>query len=292
MPELPEVETVRRGLEPAMEGQRFVKVEVRRGDLRWPLPKDFAARLKGKTVTGLGRRAKYLLADLSSGDVLIMHLGMSGSFHVFRENDKQLGRYYHERSKHLAHDHVVFHMSSGSSVTFNDPRRFGSMKLVARDKLDAEPLLKGLGPEPLGNEFDAALLARACHGKKTSLKAALLDQRIVAGLGNIYVCEALYRARLSPKRRASTIAGRNGAPNERAQRLVDAIKAVLEAAIKAGGSSLRDHRQTDGDLGMFQHDFQVYDCEGEPCRTPGCNGTVKRIVQNGRSTFYCPACQK
>ncbi len=176
MPELPEVETVRRGLEPAMEGERFVKVEVRRGDLRWPLPKDFAQRLKGKTVTGLGRRAKYLLADLSSGDVLVMHLGMSGSFHVSQEKDKRLGRYYHERSKHLAHDHIVFHMSSGSSVTFNDPRRFGSMKLVARDKLDAEPLLKGLGPEPLGNEFDAAMLARACLGKKTSLKAALLDQ--------------------------------------------------------------------------------------------------------------------
>jgi formamidopyrimidine-DNA glycosylase len=292
MPELPEVETVRRGLEPAMEGERFVKVEVRRGDLRWPLPKDFAQRLKGKTVTGLGRRAKYLLADLSSGDVLIMHLGMSGSFHVVHEKGKHLGRYYHERSKHVAHDHVVFHMSSGASVTFNDPRRFGSMKLVARDKLDAEPLLKGLGPEPLGNEFDAAMLARACHGKKTSLKAALLDQRIVAGLGNIYVCEALYRARLSPKRQASTIADRNGKPNERAQRLVDAIKAVLQAAIKAGGSSLRDHRQTDGDLGMFQHDFQVYDREGEPCRTPGCKGAVKRVVQNGRSTFYCPTCQK
>jgi formamidopyrimidine-DNA glycosylase len=292
MPELPEVETVRRGLEPAMEGQRFVKVEVHRGDLRWPLPKDFAQRLKGKTVTGLGRRAKYLLADLSSGDVLVMHLGMSGSFHVFNEKDKRLGRYHHEHAKHVAHDHVVFHMSSGASVTFNDPRRFGSMKLVARDKLEAEPLLKGLGPEPLGNAFDAAMLARACHGKKTSLKAALLDQRIVAGLGNIYVCEALYRARLSPKRMASTIAGRNGEPNERAQRLVDAIKAVLQAAIKAGGSSLRDHRQPDGDLGMFQHDFQVYDREGEPCRTPGCNGTVKRIVQNGRSTFYCPTCQK
>jgi formamidopyrimidine-DNA glycosylase len=292
MPELPEVETVRRGLEPAMEGERFVKVEVRRGDLRWPLPKDFAQRLKGKTVTGLGRRAKYLLADLSSGDVLVMHLGMSGSFHVVHETGKHLGRYYHERSKHVAHDHVVFHMSSGASVTFNDPRRFGSMKLVARDKLDAEPLLKGLGPEPLGNEFDAAMLARACHGKKTSLKAALLDQRTVAGLGNIYVCEALYRARLSPKRQASTIADRNGKPNERAQRLVDAIKAVLQAAIKAGGSSLRDHRQTDGDLGMFQHDFQVYDREGEPCRTPGCKGTVKRIVQNGRSTFYCSTCLK
>jgi formamidopyrimidine-DNA glycosylase len=292
MPELPEVETVRRGLQQAMEGERIAKVEVRRGDLRWPLPKDFAQRLKGKTVTGIGRRAKYLLADLSSGDVLVMHLGMSGSFHVSREKDKHLGRYYHARGKHIAHDHVVFHMSSGTSVTFNDPRRFGSMKLVARDKLDAEPLLEGLGPEPLGNEFDAAMLARACRGKKTSLKAALLDQRIIAGLGNIYVCEALYRARLSPTRKASTIADRKGAPNERAQRLVEAIKAVLQAAIKDGGSSLRDHRLTDGDLGMFQHRFRVYDREGEPCPTAGCGGTVKRIVQSGRSTFYCPVCQK
>jgi formamidopyrimidine-DNA glycosylase len=292
MPELPEVETVRRGLQQAMEGERIAKVEVRRGDLRWPLPKDFAQRLKGKTVTGIGRRAKYLLADLSSGDVLVMHLGMSGSFHVSREQDKHLGRYYHARGKHIAHDHVVFHMSSGTSVTFNDPRRFGSMKLVARDKLDAEPLLEGLGPEPLGNEFDAAMLARACRGKKTSLKAALLDQRIIAGLGNIYVCEALHRARLSPTRKASTIADRKGAPNERAERLVEAIKAVLQAAIKDGGSSLRDHRQPDGDLGMFQHRFRVYDREGEPCPTPGCGGTVKRIVQSGRSTFYCPVCQK
>jgi formamidopyrimidine-DNA glycosylase len=296
MPELPEVETVRRGLEPAMEGKSFVKVDVHRGDLRWPLPKDFAARLQGKIVTGLGRRAKYLLADLSSGDVLLMHLGMSGSFHVFQEDGgepgKQLSRYYHERAKHTAHDHIVFHMSSGASVTFNDPRRFGSMKLVARSRLDAEPLLKGLGPEPLGNEFDAAMLARACRGKRTSLKAALLDQRIVAGLGNIYVCEALFRAHLSPQRMASTIATRNGEPNERAALLVEAIKAVLQAAIKAGGSSLRDHRLTDGELGMFQHDFQVYDREGEPCRTKGCKGKVKRIVQNGRSTFYCPTCQK
>ncbi len=176
-------------------------------------------------------------------------------------------------------------------MTFNDPRRFGSMKLVAREMLDAEPLLNGLGPEPLGNAFDAAMLARACQGKKTSLKAALLDQRVVAGLGNIYVCEALYRAELSPKRMASTIADRKGDPNERAERLVDSIKTVLNAAIKDGGSSLRDHRRTDGDLGMFQHNFRVYDREGEPCRTPGCGGTVKRIVQNGRSTFYCPACQ-
>src|SRR5580692_7419562 len=227
MPELPEVETVRHGLAPAMEGARFSKVELRRGDLRWPLPKDFARRLEGKTVTGLGRRAKYLLADLSSGDVLLMHLGMSGSFHVFRGGgNNKLGRYHNERAQHAAHDHVVFHMSSGAIVTFNDPRRFGSMKLVERAKLDDEPLLAGLGPEPLGNAFDAAMLAAACEGKKTSLKAALLDQRIVAGLG------------------------------------------------------------------MFQHRFRVYDREGEKCRTPGCRGTIKRIVQNGRSTFYCPVCQK
>jgi formamidopyrimidine-DNA glycosylase len=293
MPELPEVETVRRGLEPAMSGARFVKVEVRRGDLRWPLAKDFARRLEGKTVTGLGRRAKYLLADLSSGDVLIMHLGMSGSFRVSRDTGGEaLGRYHHRRAHEYGHDHVVFHMSSGATVTFNDPRRFGSMKIVPRAKLDAEPLLRSLGPEPLGNAFDAAMLARACKGKKTTLKAALLDQRIIAGLGNIYVCEALYLARLSPKRIASTIATKSGAPNERAARLVDGIKAVLSDAIKDGGSSLRDHRRTDGELGMFQHHFRVYDREGEKCRTAGCTGIVKRIVQNGRATFYCPACQK
>src|SRR6185369_8808749 len=290
MPELPEVETVRRGLEPAMEGARFAKVEVHRGDLRWPLAKDFKRRLEGKTVTGLGRRAKYLLADLSSGDVLIMHLGMSGSFHVFQESGgrgKAPGNYYHERAQHSAHDHIVFHMSSGAVVTFNDPRRFGSMKIVPRQELDAEPLLSRLGPEPLGNAFDAAALAHACKGKKTTLKAALSDQRVVAGLGNIYVCEALYRARLSPKRIAATIATKTGAPNERAERLVEGIKAVLNDAIRDGGSSLRDHRLTDGELGMFQHRFRVYDREGEKCPTRGCRGTVKRIVQNGRSTFYC-----
>ena len=288
MPELPEVETVRRGLAPAMEGACFAKVEVRRGDLRWPLPKGFAQRLHGKTVTGLGRRAKYLLADLSSGDVLLMHLGMSGSFRVGK--DSAPGKSYHERSKSTSHDHVVFHMSNGVTVTFNDPRRFGSMKLVSRAKLEQEPLLRALGPEPLGNEFDAAMLAKACAGKKTSLKAALGDQRVVAGLGNIYVCEALYRARQSPKRRASTIADRNGKPNERAEKLVDAIKAVLRDAIEAGGSSLRDHRRADGSLGDFQHNFQVYDREVQPC--PRCKGKIKRIVQVGRSTFYCPACQK
>ena len=288
MPELPEVETVRRGLAPAMEGARLLKVEVRDRRLRWPLAKDFEKRLTGETVEGLGRRAKYLLADLSSGDVLIMHLGMSGSFRVGK--DTKPGVYYHERSKSTAHDHVVFHMSNGANVTFNDPRRFGSMKLVPRAKLDSEPLLRGLGPEPLGNEFDAAMLATACTAKKTSLKAALSDQRVVAGLDNIYVCEALFRARLSPKRLASTIADRNGKPNARAVALVDAIKAVLQDAIAAGGSSLRDHRRTDGALGDFQHNFRVYDREGEAC--PTCKGKIKRIVQTGRSTFYCPSCQK
>jgi formamidopyrimidine-DNA glycosylase len=287
MPELPEVETVRRGLAPAMEGARIAKVEVRHRGLRWPISKDFEKRITGTAVEGLGRRAKYLLADLSSGDVLVMHLGMSGSFRV---DDGKIAKYHHEKSKSAAHDHVVFHMSNGATVTFNDPRRFGSMKLVRRTKMNAEPLLRGIGPEPLGNEFDAAMLARACAGKNTSLKAALLDQRVVAGLGNIYVCEALFRARLSPKRLASTIADRNGKPNARALVLVEAIKAVLHDAIKAGGSSLRDHRRVDGSLGDFQHNFQVYDREGALC--PGCKGKVKRLVQNGRSTFYCPACQK
>ncbi|HYV71230.1 MAG TPA: bifunctional DNA-formamidopyrimidine glycosylase/DNA-(apurinic or apyrimidinic site) lyase [Pseudolabrys sp.] len=288
MPELPEVETVRRGLAPVMEGKRFAKVEVRRGDLRWPLPKGFAQKLNGKTVQGLGRRAKYLLADLSSGDVLLMHLGMSGSFRVGKSSAP--GIYYYERSKSIAHDHVVFHMSNGATVTFNDPRRFGSMKLVSRARLEDEPLLRSLGPEPLGNEFDAAMLAKACAAKKTSLKTALSDQRVVAGLGNIYVCEALFRARLSPKRIASMLADRNGRPNERAEKLVDAIKAVLMDAIEAGGSSLRDHRRADGSLGDFQHNFQVYAREGQPC--PSCKGKIKRIVQGGRSTFYCPSCQK
>src|ERR1700754_1437443 len=288
MPELPEVETVRRGLAPVMEGARITKVEARRGDLRWPLPKDFVKRIEGHTVSGLGRRGKYLLADLSSGDVLVMHLGMSGSFHVLNGGDAMPSGYYHERGKLAAHDHIVFHMSNGAMIIFNDPRRFGMMKLVARDKLDEEPLLRAIGPEPLGNAFDAAMLAQACRGKKTSLKAALLDQRVVAGLGNIYVCEALHRALLSPRRRASTIATRQGLPNARAQMLVDAIKAVLADAIAAGGSSLRDHRRTTGEIGLFQHNFRVYDRDGQPCPTPRCTGTIRRIVQAGRSTYYCP----
>jgi formamidopyrimidine-DNA glycosylase len=301
MPELPEVETVRRGLQPVMEGFRIVKMEVRRKDLRFPFQRDFVARLNGQTVTGLGRRAKYLLADLSSGDVLLMHLGMSGSFRAIKEEQQKApGKFHHARSEDRAHDHVVFHMSSGASVVFNDPRRFGYMKIIARQALDEEPLLRDLGPEPLGNEFDAAMLARSCVDKKTSLKAALLDQRVVAGLGNIYVCEALYRAHLSPRRLAATLATKavprkgvpGGQPTDHARRLVAAIHAVLNQAIEAGGSSLRDHRQTSGELGYFQHSFQVYDREDEKCRTPGCGGIVKRFTQNGRSTFWCPKCQK
>jgi formamidopyrimidine-DNA glycosylase len=303
VPELPEVETVRRGLAPVMEGARIIRVEARRPDLRQPLPRDFARRLEGQTVTGLGRRAKYLTADLGSGDVLLMHLGMSGSFRVSHgppshppphagEGEGAPGEFHHARSATAAHDHVVFHMSSGATVTFNDPRRFGLMLIVPRRDFASHPLMREVGPEPLGNAFDANLLAAACRNKKTSLKAALLDQTVVAGLGNIYVCEALHRALLSPKRRASTIATRTGAPNAKAIALVDAVKAVLNDAIKAGGSSLRDHRQTDGELGYFQHHFRVYDREGEPCVTPGCRGKVKRIVQNGRSTFFCPVCQR
>jgi formamidopyrimidine-DNA glycosylase len=293
MPELPEVETVRRGLQPAMEGSKIVKAEARRKDLRFPFQKDFIARLEGQTVTGLGRRAKYLMADLTSGDVLLMHLGMSGSFRVLKDDDKSAqGHFHHPRSEDRAHDHVIFHMSSGAAVIFNDPRRFGYMKIIARNAMEDEPLLRGLGPEPLGNEFDAAMLARSCANKKTSLKAALLDQRVVAGLGNIYVCEALFRAHLSPRRLATTLATKKGDPTDHAKRLVNAIHAVLNQAIKAGGSSLRDHRQTTGELGYFQHSFQVYDREGEKCQTADCGGIVRRFTQNGRSTFWCPKCQK
>ena len=293
MPELPEVETVRRGLQPVMEGAKILKAEARRADLRFPFQKDFVARLTGQTVIGLGRRAKYLMADLSSGDVLLMHLGMSGSFRVVKDEEVEVpGKFHHPRPEDRAHDHVMFQMSSGASVVFNDPRRFGYMKIIAREALGEEPLLKGLGPEPLGNEFDAAVLAHSCANKKTSLKAALLDQRVVAGLGNIYVCEALFRSQLSPRRLAATLATKKGEPTDHAKRLVKSIHGVLNQAIKAGGSSLRDHRQTSGELGYFQHSFQVYDREGETCQTAKCGGIVKRFTQNGRSTFWCPKCQK
>jgi formamidopyrimidine-DNA glycosylase len=276
-----------------MEGARFVRVEARRPDLRFPFPQNFNKRLEGESVTGLGRRAKYLLADLSSGEVLLMHLGMSGSFRVLHGSDEETpGEFLYERSKLAAHDHVVFHMSNGAVLTFNDPRRFGFMKLIARTELNQHPMMEALGPEPLGNAFDGAMLAAACAGKKTNLKAALSDQKVVAGLGNIYVCEALHRARVSPKRIASTISLKSGVPHARADALVDAIKAVLNDAIKAGGSSLRDHRRTDGALGDFQHNFRVYDRAGTKCVTPKCKGTIRRIVQGTRSTFFCPVCQR
>jgi len=293
MPELPEVETVRRGLNPALVGARLDGVEVRHGGLRFPLPPGFAAALAGQRVERLERRAKYLLATLSSGDVLLMHLGMSGSFRVDGATGTHApGRFHHPRQAAGRHDHVVFHLSTGRTVTYNDPRRFGFMKIVNGGEIDREPHLRHLGPEPLSRAFNAAVLAAACAGKRTSLKAALLDQRVVAGLGNIYVCEALFRARLSPKKAAGLLATRAGKPTARAKLLVDAIRAVLEDAIRAGGSSLRDHRRTDGELGLFQHSFKVYGREGEPCRTAGCTATIRRFTQNGRSTFWCPKCQR
>ena len=270
MPELPEVETVRRGLAPAMEGARGDKVEVRHRGLRWPIAKDFEKRIEGKTVDGLGRRAKYLTADLSSGDVLLMHLGMSGSFRI--GNDAKPGVYYHEKAKSTAHDHVVFHMSNGKTITFNDPRRFGMMKIVPRTKIEDEPLLRGIGPEPLGNEFDAAMLAAACAGKKTSLKAALLDQRVVAGLGNIYAAEALWHARIPPTAPASSLSAND------ASRLLASIRKVIARATGA--------RYTDESVNRLA----VYDREGKPCRR--CGTKVERIVQAGRSTYFCPRCQK
>lgn len=289
MPELPEVETVRRGLEPAMAGARFEKVELRRAGLRFPFPDNFASRLAGRRVEALGRRAKYLLADLDDGAALIMHLGMSGSFRV---NGAAPGVFHHARSKGAAHDHVVFHLSGGASVTYNDPRRFGFMLLERREALAEHKLFRDIGVEPLGNELDGALLARLFAGKAAPLKAALLDQSLIAGLGNIYVCEALHRAGLSPRRAAGTIARKDGAVSARAALLARCIREVLEEAVAAGGSSLRDHRQADGSLGYFQHNFRVYGRGGAPCVSPGCEGLVQRIAQSGRSTFFCGACQR
>ena len=270
MPELPEVEAVRRQLEPVMVGVRITRVEVNRPDLRAPFPRGFARRIAGATTLSLARRAKYLVASLSSGDSVLMHLGMSGSFRVPHQSDAGDG-----------HDHVVFHLASGADVIFNDPRRFGFMDLVRTARLDRHPSLRGLGPEPLSAEFDAGALARACAGKRTSLKAALLDQQVVAGLGNIYAVEALHVAGLSPLRRASTIATPAGAPREAAERLTAAIKQVLEEAIERQSSA---PYRTDR--------FRVYDRERERCRRPRCPGVIRRRTQAGRSSFYCPVCQK
>lgn len=298
MPELPEVETVRRGLAPFMEGATVEKVELRRGDLRAPFPRGFAKRLTGRKVVSVGRRAKYLTIDLDDGNVLVIHLGMSGSLRIVTggETRDTSSRRYHKVAKLSAHDHVVFHMSGAgrkppSIVVFNDPRRFGLMDLVARDKLATSKHFAAIGMEPLGNAFDAGYLAGKLAGRSAPLKASLMDQRIVAGLGNIYVCEALWRARLSPDRKSRTLATRSSTPTEGAERLAAAIREVLEAAIAAGGSSLRDHIRTDGELGDFQHDFAVYDREGKPCRRND-GGVIRRKVHSGRSTFYCPVCQR
>lgn len=288
MPELPEVETVRRGLAPVMEGVRIARTEVNRPDLRWPFPERMAERLTGKTVLRLRRRSKYLLADLDSGETLLVHLGMSGRMLI---SGRIVGGFHHQymaedHPEPQKHDHVVLDMDNGARITFNDPRRFGAMDLMHTDLADDYWLLRDLGPEPLGNGFDEPYLVTRLKGRATPIKTALLDQRIVAGLGNIYVCEVLYRAGISPKRKAGNLSA------ARIATLVPLIREVLSEAIAAGGSSLKDFRQTDGELGYFQHVFKVYDREGKDCVTPGCTGTIRRFAQAGRSTFACPQCQR
>lgn len=283
MPELPEVETVRSGLAPVMEGRVIEAAHVNRPDLRWPFPPRMAERLTGARVDRLRRRSKYILADLSTGETLLVHLGMSGRMLV---SGDPLGRFVHDHPAPQKHDHVVLQMEGGARITFNDPRRFGAMDLMATAGAGAHKLLAVLGPEPLGNDFHEDHLIAAFRGKMTPVKAALLDQGIVAGLGNIYVCEALFRAGIHPGRKAGRIAPL------RVAGLVPVIRQVLTEAIAAGGSSLRDFRQADGELGYFQHAFDVYGREGEACRRTGCDGTIRRIVQSGRSSFFCTQCQR
>ncbi|HSD92585.1 MAG TPA: bifunctional DNA-formamidopyrimidine glycosylase/DNA-(apurinic or apyrimidinic site) lyase [Methyloceanibacter sp.] len=282
MPELPEVETVRRGLEPILVGKQFARVEQRRPDLRFPLPQRFGERLSGRKVKALDRRAKYLLARLDGGEVLVMHLGMTGRFSINGS----------AKVPPPKHEHIVFHLGDGTRVRYSDTRRFGYMDLIPTKSLDSHALFKGLGVEPLSAEFTPEWLAQRLKGKATSIKAALIDQRLIAGLGNIYACEALFRAGISPMRLAGTLATKSGKPTHKTEALAAAVKAVLEDAIKAGGSSLRDYKRADGRLGRFQHRFKVYGREGKPCSKKGCGGTVRRIVQGGRSTFYCPTCQR
>jgi formamidopyrimidine-DNA glycosylase len=286
MPELPEVETVRRGLLPHLEGARLARVLQRRPDLRFPLPERFVQRLEGATVETLERRAKYLLAGLDTGETLVVHLGMTGRFTVEGPDPSKPGKFHREAGEDPKHTHVVFETEGGARLAFNDARRFGFMELIPTKDLAVHPWFAGMGPEPLGNGFNDAVLAKAFAGKKQNVKVTLLDQKVVAGLGNIYVCEALHRAHVHPERPAGSIK-----PKE-LSKLVAAIRAVLEEAIRAGGSTLRDYRHTDGELGYFQHDFRVYDREGDPCPTAACPGAIQRIVQAGRSTFFCPACQK
>ena len=293
MPELPEVETVRRGLQPVMEGRRILSVATRRADLRFPFPERFTEKVAGRRVVALGRRAKYLMADLEGGDVLIMHLGMTGRFIIEQAGRAtEPGEFAREITRHAAHDHVVFEIEGGARITYNDVRRFGFMALAPRAEIDRHPLTRGLGVEPLGNALTPELLAGLMAGKAAPLKAALLDQRLIAGLGNIYVCEALHRAGLSPRRAAGTLVTKDGRPTAKAVRLTEEIRLVLEEAIAAGGSTLRDFAHADGSLGYFQHRFKVYDREGDPCPNHRCAGVVKRLVQSGRSTFFCASCQR
>ena len=294
MPELPEVETVRRGLEPAMVGARFSRVTLRREGLRFPFPEGFAARLEGRTVTGLARRAKYLAAGLDSGETLILHLGMSGRFDVALPDGRNLspGEFYLDGAQGTPkHDHVVMAMSNGATVTYNDARRFGFMDLVATPDLAACRHFAGMGIEPLSEALTAEAVARLFRHKFTPLKSALLDQRLIAGLGNIYVCEALHRAGLHPETPAGALAGPDGGPTPKARLLVRVIRAVLTEAVAAGGSTLRDYAHPDGTAGAFQHRFRVYDRLGQACTARGCTGMVARMVQSGRSTFYCSTCQ-
>ncbi|MBV9290356.1 MAG: bifunctional DNA-formamidopyrimidine glycosylase/DNA-(apurinic or apyrimidinic site) lyase [Hyphomicrobiales bacterium] len=293
MPELPEVETVKRGLEPVVTGARMERVELNRGDIRFPFPPRMRERLAGRRVLKLGRRAKYLLFHLDSGETLIAHLGMSGSFRIERDSAESTpGVYTRKRSKDPKHDHVVFRLDNGATITYNDPRRFGFMDLAKTGELERHPRLIGLGAEPLAPTFDAGRLAELFAGARAPLKSALLDQRRIAGLGNIYACEALFRARLAPSRAAGELAHARGRPTAKAKALARAIHEVLTEAVEAGGSTLRDHRRADGELGYFQHRFAVYDREGQPCLRKGCRGVVARAVGAGRSTFYCPICQK
>ncbi|SCD23001.1 bifunctional DNA-formamidopyrimidine glycosylase/DNA-(apurinic or apyrimidinic site) lyase [Brucella inopinata] len=292
MPELPEVETVRRGLQPFMEGATVVRVEQNRPDLRFAFPENFAERLSGRRIEALGRRAKYLTIHLDDGLSIISHLGMSGSFRIEAEDAEGLpGGFHHERSKNSLHDHVVFHLmrpdGASARIIYNDPRRFGFMLFAEKGALEEHPLLKGLGVEPTGNILSGEVLAALFKGRRTPLKAALLDQRLIAGLGNIYVCEALWRAGLSPMCAAGSVAGEMDVM----ERLARAIRSVIAQAIAAGGSSLKDYIQADGALGYFQHSFSVYGREGKACRNPACSGTVERVVQSGRSTFFCASCQ-
>ena len=266
-----------------MSGARILKADVRRPDLRWPLPERMADRLAGARVLRLGRRSKYILADLDTGETLIVHLGMSGRMLI---EGAAPGGFHHDRTTPGKHDHVILDMENGNRITFNDARRFGAMDLIPTEKVEAHWLIAPLGPEPLGNAFTPDYLAERLKGRRTPMKAALLDQRIVAGLGNIYVSEALWQAGVHPRRLAGKVS------LARLSVLVPAIRAVLTAAIEAGGSSLRDYRQADGELGYFQHSFAVYDRADQPCRREGCSGTIRRIVQSGRSTYYCNTCQR